>query len=160
MSILLQLYLLRVSTWLPMIVHQLFFSMLCMIFMQNLLVLSIDSSEYLIFSSKTTDCVWMAFYTESLYLIFWSIPVQGESKITKNSNIKSYSLVTWRQWMSKLSKHSVNQVHFRQREMLNTIFSRVYPLLGNDWVNTFPRKHRRAKVGRPLLVNGPVNTPP
>jgi hypothetical protein len=36
---------------------------------------------------------------------------------------------------------------------------RIDPLLGNDSVNTFPRKRTRATVGRLLLGNGPVNTP-
>jgi hypothetical protein len=37
---------------------------------------------------------------------------------------------------------------------------RVYPLLRNDLVNTFPRKRTRATIRRPLLYNGPVSTPP
>jgi hypothetical protein len=33
----------------------------------------------------------------------------------------------------------------------------VYQLLGNDSVNTIPRKRTRATIGRPLLANGSVN---
>jgi hypothetical protein len=29
-----------------------------------------------------------------------------------------------------------------------------YPLLGNDSINTFPRKETLGKIGHPLLVNG------
>jgi hypothetical protein len=36
---------------------------------------------------------------------------------------------------------------------------RVYPLLGNDSVNTFPRQLTRATVGLLLLGNGAANTP-
>jgi hypothetical protein len=36
----------------------------------------------------------------------------------------------------------------------------VYPLLGNDSVNTFPSKRTCATIGCPLLGHGPVNTPP
>jgi hypothetical protein len=36
----------------------------------------------------------------------------------------------------------------------------IYPLLGNDSVNTFPLKRTRAIIWRPLLRNGPVNTLP
>jgi hypothetical protein len=38
------------------------------------------------------------------------------------------------------------------------ILWRVYPLLGNDSVNTFPREPTRATMGHPLLCNGSVNT--
>jgi hypothetical protein len=37
---------------------------------------------------------------------------------------------------------------------------RVYPLLGNVSVNTFPRKRTRATIRLPLLGNGSVNKPP
>jgi hypothetical protein len=37
---------------------------------------------------------------------------------------------------------------------------RLYPLLDNDSINTFPRKQTRATIGRPLLGNRSVNTPP
>jgi hypothetical protein len=36
---------------------------------------------------------------------------------------------------------------------------RVYPLLINDSVNTFPREPTRARIGRLLLDNGSLNTP-
>jgi hypothetical protein len=39
------------------------------------------------------------------------------------------------------------------------ILCRVHPLLGNDTVNTFPRKQTR-RIGCPLLANGSVNIPP
>jgi hypothetical protein len=35
----------------------------------------------------------------------------------------------------------------------------VYPLLGNDSVNTLPRKQRRATIGHPLQGNGSIHTP-
>jgi hypothetical protein len=37
---------------------------------------------------------------------------------------------------------------------------RVYPLLGNDSVNTFPPKKTRLTIVRLLLGNGLVNAPP
>jgi hypothetical protein len=40
------------------------------------------------------------------------------------------------------------------------ILSRVYPLLGNDTVNRFPREPTRATLGKPLPGNGSVDTPP
>jgi hypothetical protein len=39
------------------------------------------------------------------------------------------------------------------------ILWRIDPLLGNDSVSTFPRKHTRATIGRTLLGNRSVNTP-
>jgi hypothetical protein len=40
-----------------------------------------------------------------------------------------------------------------------TILWRIDPLLGNDSVNTFPRKRTRAAIWRLLLGNGSVNWP-
>jgi hypothetical protein len=37
------------------------------------------------------------------------------------------------------------------------ILRRIDPLLGNDFGNIFPRKRRRATIGRPLLGNVSVN---
>jgi hypothetical protein len=40
------------------------------------------------------------------------------------------------------------------------ILRRVYPMIGNDSVNTFPPKQMRATLRSPLLDNGSVNMPP
>jgi hypothetical protein len=40
------------------------------------------------------------------------------------------------------------------------ILRHAYLLLGNDLINTFPSEPTRGRIGRPLLGNESVNTPP
>jgi hypothetical protein len=70
-----------------------------------------------------------------------------------------------REWLE--SKHckkvrpitDITSTALGKEEMAVTMW-RLYLLLGNNSVNTFPQKQTHGTIGRPLLGNGSINAPP
>jgi hypothetical protein len=57
----------------------------------------------------------------------------------------------------QLSHNNNNSVGAIMADII--ILLRIYPLLGNDSLNTFPLEPTRETIGRLLLVKGSVNKP-
>jgi hypothetical protein len=58
---------------------------------------------------------------------------------------------------SILGTHWSGKFFSTSPDMISNVLWRIDPLLGNDSVNTFPRKRTHATIWRPLLRNGSVN---
>jgi hypothetical protein len=109
-------------------------------------------------------------YTDTDKVTKWK--VTQEDRLSRRSEVipdgedKSLVYVLWSckvnncsyNWWSPINRVIRSWSHnLLSRYQANaTIFWRVYPLLGNGLVNTFPQ-HAHATIGHTLLGSGPVN---